>query len=164
MHRALSLKSVRRYVKHCTSSSSAISVSSNETWDFDFKLYNPFNVTNGATLTISCSTYVPCYVTSAVNNACTLKVDNGGLLHIDPYSTLEVKGTLTIENGGKLELHEHSKIVIQSGGKLILEPGSWLSVHYLGLVHVQAGGELIVKDNSTAPFTGLCIAPTPNPG
>ncbi len=99
-------------------------------------------------------------------NGANLKLDSADTLHMSAYSEvlLAQNSTLTISSSAKLEVHEHSSLIAQNTSKLILDSGATLAVHYLGLVHVQAGGELIVKDNSTAPFTGLCIAPTPNPG
>lgn len=59
IHRALSLKSVRRYVKDCPKSAVPLEITSNELWDFDMKLYSDVVVKNGATLTLQCKTTLP---------------------------------------------------------------------------------------------------------
>ncbi len=52
MHRELSLDGVRKYATG--HSGTPLEITSNETWDFDTKLYKDLVVKNGATLTIKC--------------------------------------------------------------------------------------------------------------
>ncbi len=52
MHRALSLEGVRKYA--IGYSTTPLEITSNQTWDFDTKLYSDLVVKNGATLTIKC--------------------------------------------------------------------------------------------------------------
>ena len=54
MHRALSLSSMRKYVKSETSSPNLWVVNTNETWDFDVRMYQDIVVKSGSTLTITC--------------------------------------------------------------------------------------------------------------
>ncbi|MEP7337580.1 MAG: LamG-like jellyroll fold domain-containing protein [Acidobacteriota bacterium] len=59
IHRALALKSVRRYVKDCPKSAVPLEITSDEQWDFDMKLYSDVVIKNGATLTLQCKTTLP---------------------------------------------------------------------------------------------------------
>lgn len=59
MHRALALKSVRRYVKNCPYSPIPLEITENETWDFNIKLYTDIIIKQGVTLTITCKVLMP---------------------------------------------------------------------------------------------------------
>ena len=75
INRALALKSIRKYVKEMTSSTSNWVVISDEVWDFDIQTYQNIFVTNGATLTIKCRV--------GMANLGTIVVDRGAKLVID---------------------------------------------------------------------------------
>ena len=52
MHRSLSLTNVRKYVT-CEKSNIPLTITENETWDFNIKLYRDLIIESGATLTLS---------------------------------------------------------------------------------------------------------------
>ena len=74
MHRELSLKSARKYVS-CIEPVSNYIVDSDETWDFDIRLYRNIIVKSGATLTLTCRLEMP-------RNA-KIIVERGGKLVLD---------------------------------------------------------------------------------
>ncbi len=75
MHRALSIKTVRRYVKANTFSPVPREISKNETWDFDIRLYSGLLVKKGATLTIKGIVQLP--------DSCSIKTEEGGKLVVE---------------------------------------------------------------------------------
>ncbi|MEQ1732158.1 MAG: zinc-dependent metalloprotease [Bacteroidia bacterium] len=77
MHRALSLKSVRRYVKDCVYSTIPKVITANETWDFNIKLYSDIIVEAGATLTIQCNVLMPDEAKIIVKPGAKLVIDGG---------------------------------------------------------------------------------------
>ncbi len=86
IHRALSLKSVRKYVRNCSyTTTENIEITSNETWDFNIKTYSDIIVKNGGTLTITCEVHMP--------DDSKIIVERGGKLIIDG-------GTVTSGCGG----------------------------------------------------------------
>lgn len=58
MHRSLAISSLRRHVLE-TYSSIPLSITADETWDFDIKLYRDINVEAGVTLTLACKVVMP---------------------------------------------------------------------------------------------------------
>jgi hypothetical protein len=79
IHRALALKSVRKYVKNCAYNSTPWEVTSNETWDFDIKMYNPIVVKNNSILTVTCKVGMPDLSIITVEPGSQLIVDGGTL-------------------------------------------------------------------------------------
>jgi len=92
MHRALALKSTRKYVKVETFSTMPLVINSSETWDFNLKLYRDVNILSGAVLTISNTFELPYHG--------TVTITNGGALVIT----------------GTLNLSDINKIIVKSGG------------------------------------------------
>ncbi len=85
MHRALSLKSIRKYVKCEPFDADPIVVDTDEQWDFNIKLYNPVQVTNGANLTLSCHLEMSNYDEIIVEDGSRLTVDGGTITSECPY-------------------------------------------------------------------------------
>lgn len=81
MHRALSLKSIRRYVKceNYGNNLPKVEVVNNETWDFDIWLYNDLVVKAGNTLTIKCKVAFPPGHRLIVEPSAKLILDGGVL-------------------------------------------------------------------------------------
>jgi hypothetical protein len=62
-------------------------VNSNQTWDFDIKMYNDIVVKTGATLTITCRVYMPFYSNIIVEKGAKLIID-GGTISSDRNNTM----------------------------------------------------------------------------
>ena len=153
MHRALSIKSARKYVKPMTSSTNEWVVNQNETWDFDIQMYQNIRVTNGATLTIKCK------VAMATNGIIT--VDNGAHLVISDGATvttwtgsmwngimLNPGANLTVDNA----TIENAKIGIQSNGgaPFTIQNGSKLNANRIGIaIGIYNGTHPGIIKNST---------------
>lgn len=117
MHRALSLMSIREYVKCEEYNASPIIVNSNEMWDFNIRLYNPLVVTNNATLTIKCIVNMSISDRIDVKESSDLIIDGGKITSAcdkfwegisvwgDAYSpqNLTYQSSLTTKNDAVIE-------------------------------------------------------------
>lgn len=77
IHRSLSIRSVRRYVKEMVKSETPLEVTCDETWDFNIKLYSDLIVKSGATLTITCKVLMPPEGRIIVERNAELIIDGG---------------------------------------------------------------------------------------
>lgn len=77
VHRALSLKSCRKYVKSNCYTAIPKLITQNETWDFNTRIYSDIIVKTGATLTLSCKLYMPPTSKIIVERGAKLIVNNG---------------------------------------------------------------------------------------
>lgn len=153
MHRALSIKTARKYVKPMTSSTNEWVVNQNETWDFDIQMYQNIRVTNGATLTIKCK------VAMATNGIIT--VDNGAHLVISDEAkvtswTGSVWQGITLNQGSSLVVDnstiENASYAIYSinGAPFTIQNGSKLNANFIAiLISPFAGTHPGVMKNST---------------
>jgi hypothetical protein len=130
-HRALALKSIRKFVNEETYSSSPLVLDANfpinllnpqiQTWDFDIKLYSDLVIENGAQLTVKCKVVMPYLAKIIVKPGGKLIID-GGTITTDSkthlWKGIEVwgnsslsqtyanQGYVNIINGGKVEKAE----------------------------------------------------------
>lgn len=130
-HRALALKSIRKFVNEETYSTTPLVIDASfpinipfpqiQTWDFDMKLYSDLVIENGAELTIKCKVVMPYLATVIVKPGGKLIID-GGIITTDSkthlWKGIEVwgnsllsqtyanQGYLRIINGGKVEKAE----------------------------------------------------------
>lgn len=79
IHRALSIKTARKYVEEDTYDSRSVEVHKNELWNFDIRCYSSIVVHKGATLTITGKVEVPQQANITVNRGATLIVDGGSI-------------------------------------------------------------------------------------
>lgn len=86
IHRALSLKTPRKYVDKCPYSEVPIEIKNdeeglpiNEVWNMDFRVYNDVIVRSGNTLTITCKVSFPEQAQLLIEPGATL-ILNGGTL------------------------------------------------------------------------------------
>ncbi len=77
MHRALALKTCRKYVRCDPPSNEPLMISSNEFWDFDIQLYQNLVIENGQHLTISCKVSFPSEAKIIVKEGGKLTIDGG---------------------------------------------------------------------------------------
>jgi hypothetical protein len=94
MHRALALKSVRRYVKNCAYSSTPRVVEHDETWDFNIKFYSDLIIEPGATVTMTCKLLMPDQGRIIVEPGAELIIDGGDITDgcDDFWKGIEVRG------------------------------------------------------------------------
>ena len=98
MHRTLALLNTRKYVKCMYDSSNPWTISTDETWDFDIRVYNDIIVPNGVTLTLKCNV-----LTAAESK---IVVESGGALILDGVTISsacdEMWQGIIVESGGTL--------------------------------------------------------------
>ncbi|MDY0401737.1 MAG: M43 family zinc metalloprotease, partial [Bacteroidales bacterium] len=117
MHRALALKSVRRYVKNCPYSPIPLEITENETWDFNIKLYTDIIIKQGVTLTITCKVLMPDQAKIIIEPGAKLILDGGTLTNAcgTMWQGIEVWGNRDIpqypeSNQGVVELKNGATI------------------------------------------------------
>ncbi len=138
VHRNAMLTSFRKFVKPSSNLESDHIVSSNETWDFDIRMYSNIVVQNGATLTIRCQVLMPPFSNIKVQPGGTLIVDGGTITSVDDdhnWHGIQVHGNNTksqfLENGvmyqGKLITKNDAVIENALDAIQLWEPGNWNS-------------------------------------
>lgn len=123
MHRSSMLASVSRYFKASSNLVADHEVSSDETWDFNIRMYGNIVVEDGATLTIRCTVHMPPTAKIIVEPGCKLIIDGGTVTSVNddhmwggieirgtsdksqyPYSNgIQYQGTLVTMNGAVIE-------------------------------------------------------------
>ena len=83
MHRALSLKTIRRYVKDSPFDPTPWNITANETWDFDIRWYSDIVVKSGAMLTIQCNLFMADQAKIVVERGGKLIVDGGTISSVN---------------------------------------------------------------------------------
>jgi hypothetical protein len=152
MHRALSIKSSRRYVKESPYNSVPLNITTNETWDFDIRWYSDIVVKSGATLTIKCKVLMADQAKISVERGGTLIIDGGTITSAyRMWRGIEVWGDITksqLPTGGT-----------QHQGKVILKNSALIENAHEGITTIKtdtAGnwdwgytGGIIQAENST---------------
>ncbi len=161
INRALALKSVRKYVKEMTSTGADWTVSSNETWDFNIQMYSNINITNGATLTITCKVAMANFGAIFVQPGATLIVDGGTITSWGSmWNSIVVKpgGNLIVKNNALIE-NAQNAILSEAGGKFTVQDSKF-NKNYRGFI-LQAynGTHLGVIKNTTIS----CVDASGNP-
>lgn len=105
MHRALSIKSVRKYVKDNTYSPFQHAIRTNETWNFDIRLYSDIVIKRGVVLTVTGKILMAEQAAIIVKKGGQLIVD-GGLIAVVNQTG---KGIKTIEKRNKTRQFWRSK-------------------------------------------------------
>ncbi len=143
MHRALALKSVRRYVKNCAYSTVAKSITTNETWDFDIKFYSDIIVEAGATLTVKCKVLMPDEARIIVKQGGKLIIDGGtitngcGLM----WQGIEVWGDAT-----QIQNTTTQGYLVMSNGATIENARNGVSLSKAGAGYAFNGGVIQATD------------------
>ena len=93
MHRTLALTSVRRFVEK-TKSEVPLVINSNETWDFDIRLYRDIVIQPGRELTLTCNVNMPYNGKIIVKQNAKLILDGATITTMDeePWKGIEVWG------------------------------------------------------------------------
>ncbi|MGB0931437.1 MAG: hypothetical protein ACPGVB_11705, partial [Chitinophagales bacterium] len=79
IQRILHTHNMRKYVNDCVFSPNPITVSVDETWNYDIKMYEDIVVESGATLTISCTVRMPDNARIIVERGAKLILDGGSI-------------------------------------------------------------------------------------
>lgn len=160
MHRALALKTVRRYLIDCVYDvNNPWNISSNEDWDFDILWDKDINVQSGATVNLSCKLSMP--------QTSSITVESGGILNIDGIVTNNCdngwNGTIHVKAGGVLNLKANANITFIGNGKILIDdditnPGL-LTIDGIPKVYLKGyntmidiRGKVDIKNNSTFSF------------
>ncbi len=160
-HRALALKTARRYLVNCIyDSNNPWTISGNEDWDFDIQWDKDIKIQTGSTMNILCKLSMP--------QTSSITVESGGVLNVDGIVTNNCdngwNGTIHIKPGGVLNLKTNAEITFIGNGKIIIDddainPGL-LSIEgvpnvYLNGINtmIDIRGKIELKDNSTFTFS-----------
>jgi len=107
--------------------SSTLYVSSNQEWSDYRSVCTNIIIQNGATLTISGSTYLSTEASITVNSNSTLNIDAGVLRN--GKIIINSGGKLNIEDGGEIILYDEDDISINLGGELNFTKGNILVIN-----------------------------------
>jgi hypothetical protein len=160
MHRALALKSVRKYVKKETYSNIPFTITSNETWDFNLKLYRDITIVSGAILTMDNTFEFPYNGTITVNNGAALVIAGNVILNENNKIVVKSGGTLKISSSSNLQINSSGKIEVQSGGYFCLEQGADIVLtDYNSVINLRYG---YIKGVNTVvvPSSNCSVSPT----
>ncbi len=126
IHRCMSLRSVRRYVKEMPKSPIPLEITSDETWDFNMKIYSDLIIKSGNTLTLQCELLMPTLGRIIVEPNAELIIDGGKVTksgneywqgievwgnsqaHQQDINGENAQGKLTLINGAIIEYAENA--------------------------------------------------------
>lgn len=162
MHRALSLKTCRKYVKSCSYSTSPLVITGNEFWDFDIKLYRDIVIEPGASLTITCKVLVPVNGRIIVKRGARLIVDDGIITNgcnNNLWKHIEVWGNPSLPHPSVAQVlsgfypsdPNHHGVVIIKNGAVIENSSNGVSLirNEPGGIDLSYSGGIIIAINST---------------
>ncbi len=117
IHRALSLKTTRRYVKDVALPSTVYDIASNETWDFDIRWYGDIHVKAGATLTVKCKILMSAGAKIVVERGGKLIIDGGTITNSSKvlWKGVEVWGNPFVGQSNTTS-NGQGQVIIQNGG------------------------------------------------
>lgn len=90
MHRALSIKTIKRYVKDTIHSPVPLVITGDETWDFEMRLYSDIIIKKGASLKLTAKLYMPSSTRIIVERGARLEVEEGCINSIDPSQKIQI--------------------------------------------------------------------------
>lgn len=143
MHRILHTSCVRRYVALDTYfPNNKYYSSSNQTWDYDLRLYSDLVVENNSTLTIQCNIYMPENADITVNPGSTLILDEDAL--VKGYSD-NWQGTIHVKENAELIIKSYSTLEMSGNGQILIDYVNGAA----GKLRYFDGGNIILSDYST---------------
>ena len=117
MHRAFSLRNVRKYTWGY--SEVAHNITSDELWDFSFKTYKDIVVKSGATLTITCELQLVPQAKVVIEKGGRLILDGGvitrGVNSTEPWQGIYVQGDKTLRQSPSSNM---GQLIIKNGGTI----------------------------------------------
>jgi hypothetical protein len=97
MHRSMALASSRRYVTpNSYSSTHPLIITSNQTWDWNMRIYTDIEIQTGATLTLTCKLIMPDGANIIVHKGAKLVVNGGVISNVDNDSRSLVWEGITV--------------------------------------------------------------------
>jgi len=157
MHRALALKSIRKYVKEGTYSSIPLVINDNENWSFNLKLYRDVTIAAGKTLTISNTFELPDNGKITVKNGAALIVQGTVKLKKNNQIVVETGGTLLVKQGSTTEISNNGYIEVRSGGYFCINSGATIKLHDAHSVILLKPGYINGVNTSLLPQS-TCVA------
>jgi hypothetical protein len=155
IQRALSLKSIRRYVSGSPYDSHPIEISSNQTWNMDIQLYNDIIVKSGSTFTVQCRIALPDQARIVVEPGAVLYLEGGTLTGFHKMwqgvSVLGVanqgQGTVNVGTDGTLiSVNSPQGVVILKDGTIEnAEEGIFVGRGFGDLQYDKTGGIVIAN-------------------
>ena len=157
MHRTLALKSTRKYVKRETYSPVALSISHDETWDFNLKLYRDIVIEPDAVLTLASTFDMPYNGTITVNNGAALLITGTINLHDGNKIIVENGGTIKFSSASHINIEGSGEIEVNSGGYFCIEQGASVYLaDYNSVINLRDG--YIVGTNTSVLPSSSCIS------
>lgn len=116
MHRELSIRSPRKYVKDCPYSDTPWEISQDEVWNFNIRLYRSIKVNTGATLTIKCTVLMPNDANIVVQRGARLIVDGGTITNAcnDLWMGIIVEGNAGKDQPAGININTASNYTLAS--------------------------------------------------
>ncbi len=163
IQRAVHITSVRKYVKDdCYDINNPIIVSSNETWDFNIRLYQDLKIQSNATCSLTCHLEMPYQAKIIVESGSTLVVDGATICGVNNAmwtGTIEVKpgGNLIVNDGSQISMGGTGKILIDKdasgNGTLTYNQGALITLADAATC-LEVKGNLALGANAIFSFTG----------
>ncbi|MCO5258936.1 MAG: T9SS type A sorting domain-containing protein [Crocinitomicaceae bacterium] len=157
MHRALSIKSVRKYVKSTTKIETPVVINEDENWDFDIALYRDIVIESGSTLTISCRLLMGDNCKIIVKPGARLLIDGGVITKLlyskNLWRGIEVWGTSTQHQYPESNPTYQGKLEIINGGTIEyadLAVQNWKPNDYNKLGGVVVANDAVFRNNKCA--------------
>lgn len=114
MHRALSIKSVRKYVKENTYNAVQYEIDQNETWNFDIRWYSDIVIKRGAVLTLKGKILMADQAAIVIKRGASLIVD-GGVITSSGQTWQGIK-TEGAKNKMKRLFGKKGEVIFKNGG------------------------------------------------
>lgn len=114
MHRALSIKSVRKYVKENTYNAVQYEIDQNETWNFDIRWYSDIVIKRGAVLTLKGKILMADQAAIVIKRGASLIVD-GGVITSSGQTWQGIK-TEGAKNKKKRLFGKKGEVIFKNGG------------------------------------------------
>lgn len=160
MHRALTFKTIRRYLINCVYDvNNPWEITTSEDWDFDILWDKDIVIQNSATVNLTCKLSMP--------QTSSIIVESGGILNIDGIVTNNCyngwNGTIHVKAGGILNLKANANITFIGNGKILIDddvtnPGL-LTIEGIPKVYLNGNNTMMdirgmvdIKNNSTFTF------------
>ncbi|MES2138494.1 MAG: M43 family zinc metalloprotease [Bacteroidota bacterium] len=114
MHRALSIKSVRKYVKENAYNMEQFKIDRNEMWNFDIRMYSDIVIKRGNVLTLKGKILMADQATIVIKRGATLIVDGGVITSSGQFwQGIKIEGT---KNRMKRLFGKKGEVIFKNGG------------------------------------------------
>jgi len=162
VHRALSLKSIRRFViDNCYDPNNPILVNSDEIWDFNIRIYQDLIIDNNSECNIKCHLELPYQAKIVVKSGSSLIVEGS----ITGVNETNWQGQIEVEPGGELILNDGAELKFGDGGNILIDQSGSLAGNLVynenaiiileeSTSFLELKGELHIESNATFTFSG----------